>query len=510
MKNYLALILALSFLLRLALAVQPVDVLVQKAVLDDSFYYFSEAKGFIYGNGITSNGHDPTNGLHPLWLFVIAPAFLGSNLDLSVNLVLLLATLLDLISIALIYKIARKFLSENFSLFAAALYGFNFFIIAQTLSGLDVALAVPLLLAIFLEFYGKKRPIHLGVLVGLLVLSRLDGVFLAAIILFHLLYEKNISAAKKFFFVSAAIVLPWFIWSFVNFGTIQQSTAEAVFLHRHGVYDGPYTIPQSLNFIWNNFIRSAGTLLHQLGFYSGANLIVKIFVSLAALAGIATMVRSWKKFNLIIIFGAALVLFYSSYMWATHIRYFTPLMPFLIISLIAFFEKGIFSKILRPDYILPLVLLAVIMINGYLQWQDGYYQWAAPAVENLKWVEENTSSSNILGSFNSGLLSYYSNRLAINLDGLLNFDAIEALKNKNVGAYMKSKNITYWIDGSFVDKSVYDEIRAGRKFDVIKENIYSQVLGDGANFTIVKEDWSLVKHITGREMGVVVFVAKVN
>ena len=176
---FLLVILILSAAVRIYISFQSPAMLAEKIVQDDSYYYFSEAKSLASGNGITSNGVDATNGFQPLWRFMIAPAFLIKNLDLSVNFVLLLATLLDLISTTLIYKIARKFLSEKFSLLAAALYGFNFFIIAQTLSGLDVALAVPLLLAIFLEFSGKKKPIHLGILTGLLVLARLDGIFLA-------------------------------------------------------------------------------------------------------------------------------------------------------------------------------------------------------------------------------------------------------------------------------------------------------------------------------------------
>ena len=73
MNKTLAFIIALSFLLRLIIAVQPIDTLVQKIILDDSFYYFSEAKGLATGHGITSNSYDPTNGLHPLYLFTITP-----------------------------------------------------------------------------------------------------------------------------------------------------------------------------------------------------------------------------------------------------------------------------------------------------------------------------------------------------------------------------------------------------------------------------------------------------
>ncbi len=508
-KIIFALVLVLSAAARLYVSFQDEKLLAEKIVQDDSFYYFAEARGLAQGNGITSNGYDPTNGFQPLWLFMITPPFFLQNSS-PINIVLLIATIVDLVSVALVYKIAKRFLPESLSVLAAALYGLNFFIIAQTVSGLDVVLSTALVLMIFNEMISKNRPLVLGLLSGLAILARLDVSFLAGIIFLQMILKKDFLSAKKFFIVAAAIVLPWFIWSFVNFGTVQQSTSIAVFLHKHGVFDGPYNFEKTLAILQDSFAKAFGALVHQLGFTNSTGIFAKVFVSLAVLAGILHSARNYRNFSAINIFAAALIIFYAGWMWTVHIRYLTPIIPFLIISFLLLLEKNSTAKKYSFEKLAPLALLAVIILNGIVQWQEGYFPWAKYAFPSVEWAEQNTAPQDILGSFNSGILSYYSGRHVINLDGLLNFEALEALKNKSVYAYMKSKNISYWIDGSFVDKSIFEKHSSGEKIDLLETNVYKNVLGPEANFTVVNEDWNFVRHVSGREMGFVMFEAKVN
>src|SRR5207249_52514 len=42
---------------------------------DDAFYYFQIARHLAQGRGFTFDGIHPTNGFHPLWLFLLVPIY---------------------------------------------------------------------------------------------------------------------------------------------------------------------------------------------------------------------------------------------------------------------------------------------------------------------------------------------------------------------------------------------------------------------------------------------------
>ncbi len=515
-KNIL-LIALLAFLIRAQFIFLDTSVLAEKFLQDDSFYYFSEAKSLASGNGITSNGIDPTNGFQPLWLFLIAPAFLLSELNISVKLVVLIASLLEFANVILIYSLSKIYL-RKLQLLPAFLYAINLFVVAQTLSGLDVVLEITFIL-LALNIYLKTNSsesrgwIMLGLVGGLAALSRLDSIlFLAALAIDAALrprYGKLFAA--KILFVAALLLLPWFIWSFINFGTIQQSTSIAVYDHYHGIYNKePFSNQEIVGIVSSNFVKSFGAIAHHFGFTSDANILFKAFAAAFVVFTALFAAKNYRKFGLFAAYGALLILFYSAYLWAVHIRYFTPLVPLVLISATAMFLSTRLWQKPLVTFATVIILCLSIILNGLSQIDVGYFPWAEPAWKNLDWVKENIPEGSAIGSFNSGLLSYYSGRKTINLDGLLNFEAIKAGRDKKMYAYMKSRGIDYWIDGSFVNKSAFEKHSKGDGVNVLGESIYMNVMGGGANFTLIKEDWSLVKHVSGREMGFVMFVAKVN
>src|SRR3989304_9952030 len=81
---------------------------------DDGFLYFQVARNLAAGHGFTFDGINPTNGFHPLWLFLITPifAFAQMNLLLPLRLLLVLSALLSAACAILIYRILKKFTSD--------------------------------------------------------------------------------------------------------------------------------------------------------------------------------------------------------------------------------------------------------------------------------------------------------------------------------------------------------------------------------------------------------------
>src|SRR5437667_5104738 len=89
--------------LRLVVLLLPHSFDVIYRVPDDALYYLTIAKHLAHGHGITFDGLRATNGIHPLWLFIITPIF---RFDLpgwgGITAVLALQTFLDVVILWLI------------------------------------------------------------------------------------------------------------------------------------------------------------------------------------------------------------------------------------------------------------------------------------------------------------------------------------------------------------------------------------------------------------------------
>src|SRR3972149_5400239 len=73
----------------------PIEAVIYR-ITDDAYYYFKVAANIAAGAGVTFDGLNRTNGVHPLWLLVILPIYVGTagDPDLSLRLVCCLQTAL--------------------------------------------------------------------------------------------------------------------------------------------------------------------------------------------------------------------------------------------------------------------------------------------------------------------------------------------------------------------------------------------------------------------------------
>jgi hypothetical protein len=52
-----------------------------------------------------------------------------------------------------------------------------------------------------------------------------------------------------------------------------------------------------------------------------------------------------------------------------------------------------------------------------------------------------------LGGWNTGIVSYFSGRTVVNLDGVVNDQAIPYLRRRDLASYMDQRHIDYLVDG---------------------------------------------------------------
>jgi hypothetical protein len=171
---------------------------------DDFFYYLKIAQNLAHGAGSTFNGIVATNGYHPLWFLVLT---LFSAFTTRPRLILLFLSFCTFVSTMATYLLARALLrrSQIGEVVASALAGYiALYSLHLYRGGMEVILTIPLILAVVLviqhaEFWqrGVKQSACLGLLVSAMVLSRLDTLLLAALLLLSLLLHPATRGAVR-------------------------------------------------------------------------------------------------------------------------------------------------------------------------------------------------------------------------------------------------------------------------------------------------------------------------
>jgi hypothetical protein len=157
---------------------------VMQSFHDDAFYYFTIARHLAHGDGSTFDGLTPTNGYHPLWLWLLTPLFRLSADPMTMLLwIKLVCAGCWAVSIMLVCSIARH-------LEAVAETSPVLLLLVPLrqlwLGGMETALAVTLVLVAIHQALGDRvvsdptgaRRWPTALLLMLAVLARLDLVFL--------------------------------------------------------------------------------------------------------------------------------------------------------------------------------------------------------------------------------------------------------------------------------------------------------------------------------------------
>ncbi len=173
----------------LVLIAVPFHIRPDNFIVDDGYFYPQIARHIVRGEGSTFNGVMNTNGYHPLWMLVcVAGAWITQASGPLLQILSAVQDALLLLWVALyfgIYKVAGKrgaVLGMLPIVFMAMVLGIwrlleaNLALLMQTCT---LLLVVPLFPEMARRL-GRARPLVLGVAAGLMLLSRLDLLFLAA------------------------------------------------------------------------------------------------------------------------------------------------------------------------------------------------------------------------------------------------------------------------------------------------------------------------------------------
>jgi len=150
---------------------------------------------------------------------------------------------------------------------------------------------------------------------------------------------------------------------------------------------------------------------------------------------------------------------YSFYVFGQwyYVRYYFPL---LFVSILysgfaydLFFNQLLpcFNEVLAKGLKFALILFLLVSLNyrvgerffsvgsGGKKGHHRYYYVA-------DWINKNLPAGAKIGAFQSGIIGYFAQAQVINLDGVVNQDAFQALKDKRMLEYIEKSGIQYVMD----------------------------------------------------------------
>jgi 4-amino-4-deoxy-L-arabinose transferase-like glycosyltransferase len=378
--------------------------------------------------------------------------------DAPVRAVLALGALCDSLVAVCIFWGLRRLQSESAAVIGALAYAFNIMPMLQAVNGLETGLAALMLaLAWLCTLRLLRQPkvttaLLWGVVFGLGFLARTDSAIVLACLGLYAAWRLRRSPQLIAFGAVAALVVvaPWFAWNYSNFGSaLDQVSSSAV----------PWAARARLEALTPEQSATAEGLrvltypIYWLrGDYLGAPPVVGILLWVLGGLGI---IRAWRsgdeaqrslaRLVLVLLVGGAILVFVHTFVrWYPRPWYFVITAQSLAVAL------GLFwNSIERVSVRLGTLGVSAsgMLIAGLVVWGIGLYPWQAEhQYAAALWARENLPADTRLASMNSGVIGYYSGLTTVNMDGVVNPQAFEAIRNTRMLDYLQESGVDYLLD----------------------------------------------------------------
>jgi hypothetical protein len=388
---------------------------------DDAYYYFQIGREIAHGHGSTFNGLDLTNGYHPLWQAIcVLPFLVGLTGLAAVRALLVFQLALWGVTLWIVAGMLGDAIGgwsgidERFRrrctgtvVVLMALVAGNPAVLKIFVNGLEsgvAAVAYAGLLALAVRTR-RRAPVLLAVLLVLAFLGRTDAVFVIACL---------------------------FVWTMLTVDPDERRAALLPFI--------PVTVVAIVYLAVNRIVF--GEPLQVSGVVKREPLTIGRAVALLVVAVIAVLVAvgcrrlkstrftrtttllastGWFAAACVLLVGYYRILSVEVYLW-----YYAPVALYLIVLLLhaaADFAAGVVAEgqslvAVQAILVVPFVLALAFAMRQLLDPQLRSLQEGDRAA--ALWVRDNTAPGAAIGSWDSGIIGYFSDRPVVNLDGVVN------------------------------------------------------------------------------------------
>jgi hypothetical protein len=463
----------MGIVLRLLLPWTSESFLLSYVVSDDAFYYLTIARNVTAGLGVTFDGLTVTNGFHPLWLICLLPVYTlaGASPLVAMRLSLGLGTLFGSAAVLVLGYVVRRWTGRAWvGWLASALFALNPYAVLESANGLETSLALLMLSIVLAQIHREQsQPARwwlFGVAGGALVWARSDMALVLMGLYGYLLMTRRATLYQLLLAgsVTTVIVGLWLGWSWAVVGTPIQSSAVAIpWLFRARMQDaietGWMTPGQVRARIWQHFVQ---VTLYQMLNYAGIGLVAGLFGLIVRVMQRGSSRRQREAVPGWLWWGGAgtlLMLALSEFTrFSLREWYIVPLALWSGV-----FGAGVLARwaeIPRLRTALVIVCVVLVLLAVGQSWRDlrnpGRYWFQLDQLAAARWLAANTAPDDVVGSWTAGIYGYYAERRVVNLDGVVNWDAIAAYRARELYAYMREQEIAWVAD---FDEFVIDFVR---------------------------------------------------
>ena len=424
--------------------------------LDDSWIHLTYARNLAeHGEWAFRVGERSAGSTSPLWTALLSIGFL---IDLApyVWTYLLGWAVLSLLG-ASADRFARRLVPAYNSRipWAGLFFVFAWHLTWSAVSGMETLLHGLIILAVLGALItGSRRYLALGLLTGLSVWVRPDGLTLLGPILFvALLSEKTWhlrrEAVWKTLIGFGSLVLPYVLFNLALSGNPMPNT----FYAKQAEY-GSYWMARSM---LDRTVEYLGPIL--------ASPFVALLPGAIVWLGKRVRAQNWGVVaSLLWVFGYIAIYFVSLPAYQ-HGRYIIPAFPVMYLWGIAGLLEFVLSersnrRIVLTWQVLTVALCLVFAWIGARQNADDVFWVESEIVATAKWVDETIPADARLAVHDIGALGYYVQNPLIDLAGLINPDVIPFIRDEpRLAQYLDSKSVDYLI----TFPSFYPELTSERE-----------------------------------------------
>lgn len=455
---------------------------------DDSFFYIKTADNFSRGFGSSFDTINITNGYHPFYFWILTLYFFVINIiikttpELLFRFVVILHLFIGVFNIIVIKNIIkicnkRGIIVNNWGI--SILYTLFFSLILIRDIGTEAHISVLLFSCLYYFYIGKnvsilKNKIIIGSLILGLLLSRTDLIFtLFTPFMIYSLIKYNIKDFYKKYYVYLAFVIPaMFLNLFYNYyltGEIYSISSLII-----------NSFPQIL--LFNNLIA----LFTETGGYITVIKLIVLIILIIFTTILNLRYENNKdikpnkdlKFILLLSLGTLLFCFLHLAFNKYGLRSWYMAIPSFCIILMSLKIIQVLNNKKIIKYISALCIIMAIIYFSTIRIFNNKFKFAynySKSVERFTGIEDRTYQIDF-----SGIIGFFSSRIIINGDGLINsFEYYEAMKNNRLKEFLIDLNIKYysfyvWTDYYEDESHIYD--------------IKSGIMSNGLFFQIKKND----------------------
>jgi hypothetical protein len=410
--------------------------------LDDSWIHLTYARNFAeHGEWAYRLGDRSAGSTSPLWTALLAIGFL---LRLAPYLwtYFLGWVVLTLLSIHA-EKVARNLVGSYKPRlpWVGLFFVFAWHLTWSAVSGMETLLHGFILFAVLAALMrGPRRYLTLGLLAGLSIWVRPDGLTLLGPILFTaFLCEGNWSlrgeAVLKTLIGFGALFLPYLLFNLVLSGNPMPNTFYAKQAEYEAYWWSKSLIQRVSDYLWPVIASPFLVLIPGLFIWAIRNF----------------RARNWGAFAGVIWFFGYILIYFMRLPAYQHGRYIIPALPILYLWGIL----GLLEYSRSPNANMRLVLLWQMM-TGVLclafsfmaarQNADDVYWIESEMVETAKWVEQNLPPDSVLAVHDIGALGYHVQNPLIDLAGLITPDVVPFIRDETrLAEYLDSGPAEYLI-----------------------------------------------------------------